>query len=167
MASTTAAPTRRPPSPVGENQRIPFEIEVPNAAIYVDTMRQELEGWLPSRNSTRTGETAALSSAARISTDQPRRKRSSGADRAISEPFRNAAMGRRLRRCTARPMFSGRCSATPTPTRDGARTARRTAAIRIRAALRCAQPAAFASRRRRDNVLHAQRTCVRHPDEPH
>jgi hypothetical protein len=73
-----------------ENQRIPFEIEVPNvAAIYVDTMRQELEGW-PGFNYQNWQTAAQFCADHKINLDEAL----VWADRAISEPFRNAAMGR-------------------------------------------------------------------------
>jgi tetratricopeptide (TPR) repeat protein len=73
-----------------ENKRILFEIAVPNVtAIYVDTMRRELEGW-PGFNY-QNWQTAAQFCA---DNDVNLEEALVWADKAIREPFRNAAMGR-------------------------------------------------------------------------
>jgi tetratricopeptide (TPR) repeat protein len=85
---------RRPDSAVAflqwENKRIPFKIEVPNVnELYVAQMRKELEGW-PGFNYL-NWQTAAQFCADNKSNLE---EALAWAEKAISEPFRNAARGR-------------------------------------------------------------------------
>ncbi|HVO81461.1 MAG TPA: DUF2911 domain-containing protein [Terriglobales bacterium] len=85
---------RRPDSAVAflqwETKRIPFKIEVPNVNdVYVDLMRQELEAW-PGFNYRNWQTAAQFCADHRINLDEAL----TWADKAISEPFRGAVVGR-------------------------------------------------------------------------
>ena len=74
-----------------EKQRVAFKIEVPNSlALYVDQMRKDLLGW-PGFNYQNWQNAAQFCADNKINLDEAL----TWADRAISEPFRNAAQGRK------------------------------------------------------------------------
>lgn len=84
---------RRPDSAIAflqwENKRIPFKIEAPNVnQLYVDQMRKELQEW-PGFNYQNWQTAAQFCADNKINLEEAL----VWADKAISEPFRNAALG--------------------------------------------------------------------------
>lgn len=91
---TYAFDERRPESAIAflqwEKKRIPFKIEVPNATeLYVAEMRKELQGW-PGFNYQNWQTAAQFCADNKINLEEAL----VWAEKAISEPFRNAARGR-------------------------------------------------------------------------